>query len=87
MFIKDYLEQEALTFHTYEAAARVAGTLLEEGYCVMLAREEHLWTLNWVWTETPANRNEVIFINRNTYECDEWDWLQKHPEYSEESDE
>lgn len=86
MLIKNYLEQECLTFHSYEAAAAVQQILLNEGYCVMLAREECLWTLNWVWTETPADRNGVIFINRVEYECNEWEWIKQHPEYMKESD-
>lgn len=84
MLIKEYLEQEALTFENYEDAATVQKILIENGYCVMMSREEHLWLLNWVWTENFADRNDVIFINRAQYECDEWKWLEKHPEYMEE---
>lgn len=86
MLIKEYLEQEALTFENYEDAATVQKILIENGYCVMMSREEHLWLLNWVWTENFANRNDVIFINRAQYECDEWKWLENHPEYREEEE-
>lgn len=78
--IEKNLEQDCLTFHTYKAAARAQYLLLEEGYVTMLSKEEELWCLNWVWTETSADRNEVIFVNLSTYE---WDWdrfVDRHPE-------
>ena len=84
MLIKNFLEQDCLTFDNYEDATTVQQILIDQGYCTMLAREEHLWTLNWVWTENPADRNGVIFINRAQYECEEWEWLKNHPEYNEE---
>lgn len=86
MFIKQFLDSDALTFSTFEEAAAVQKILVENGYCVLMSREEHLWLLNWVWTSTPADRNEVIFISREIYECEEWEWLKKHPEYMEEED-
>ena len=79
MLLEKFLEQEALAFHSFEEAAAVQKILLENGYCVMMSREEHLWLLNWVWTEQFADRNGVIFINRAQYECDECEWLQHHP--------
>lgn len=78
--ITKYLEQDALTFHDYESAAKVQKILLEQDFCVMMSREEGLWLLNWVWTETPSDRNEVIFINRSGYECDWWNFIKSHPE-------
>lgn len=86
MLLEKFLEQEALAFHSFEEAAAVQKVLLENGYCVMMSREEHLWLLNWVWTEQFADRNDVIFINRAQYECDEWEWFQQHPEYRKEEE-
>lgn len=86
MLLEKFLEQEALAFHSFEEAAAVQKILLENGYCVMMSREENLWLLNWVWTEQFADRNGVIFINRAQYECDEWEWLQQHPEYEKEEE-
>ena len=86
MLLEKFLEQEALAFHSFEEAAVVQKILLENGYCVMMSREEHLWLLNWVWTERFADRNDVIFINRAQYECDEWEWLQQHPEHGKEEE-
>ena len=85
--INEYLEQSVLAFNTYDAAAAVQKILLEQGYCVMMSREEDLWILNWVWTETPADRNDVIFINRGKYECEWWAFLKNHPEIKWEYDE
>ena len=84
MFFDKYLEQDSLTFESYEDAAAVQKILIENGYCTMMSREEHLWLLNWVWTEKFADRNGVIFVDRAMYEYNEDKWLKKHPEYTEE---
>ena len=84
MFLDKYLEQDSLTFESYEDAAAVQKILVENGYCTMMSREEHLWLLNWVWTEKFADRNGVIFVDRAMYEYNEDKWLKKHPEYMEE---
>ena len=85
MFLDKYLEQDSLTFESYEDAAVVQKILIENGYCTMMSREEHLWLLNWVWTEKFADRNGVIFVDRAMYEYNEDKWLKKHPEYTEEN--
>lgn len=84
MFIKNFLPQSALTFSTFEQAAAVQKVLLENGYCVLMSREENLWLLNWIWSERGADRNDVIFYDRGEYECEEWAWRENHPEYNEE---
>ena len=86
MLLDKYLEQEALTFESYEDAVTVQKILIENGYCTMMSREEHLWLLNCVWTTNFPDRNGVIFISREIYECDKDEWLKKHPEYVEEED-
>lgn len=86
MFLDKYLEQDSLTFESYEDAVTVQKILVENGYCTMMSREEHLWLLNWVWTENFADRNGVIFVDRTMYECNEYEWFKKHPEYIEEKD-
>lgn len=84
MFLDKYLEQDSLTFESYEDAAAVQKILVKNGYCTMMSREEHLWLLNWVWTEKFADRNGVIFVDRAMYEYNEDKWFKKHPEYREE---
>lgn len=86
MLLDKYLEQDALAFESYEDAVTVQKILIENGYCTMMSREEHLWLLNWVWTTNFADRNGVIFISREIYECDKDEWFKKHPEYVEEED-
>jgi hypothetical protein len=86
MFLNKFLEQDSLTFESYEDAAAVQKILIENGYCTMMSREEHLWLLNWVWTEKFADRNGVIFVNRAEYEYNEHEWFRKHPEYVGEED-
>ena len=86
MLLDKYLEQDALAFESYEDASAVQKILLENGYCTMMSREEHLWLLNWVWTEQFADRNGVIFVDRAMYEYNKYEWLKKHPEYVEEED-
>ena len=68
MLLDKYLEQDSLTFESYEDTAAVQKILIENGYCTMMSREEHLWLLHWVWTEKFADRNGVIFVNRAEYE-------------------
>lgn len=63
------LEQEAISVDTYEAAAQLQKILVENGYCVMLSREESLWMINWVWSPNFADRNDVVFLGRELYEC------------------
>lgn len=80
MWLENFLEQEAIAVHSYEDACAIQKILIENGFCVMISREEHLWMINWVWTETPADRNGVVFISRENYEY-EWDAFEKrHPE-------
>ena len=78
--IKKYLDSDSLVFESYDAASKVQEILIKEGYCVMLSKEEEFWVLNWVWTERPADRNCVIFINRGDYESDWWNFVDNHPE-------
>lgn len=84
--IEKYLEQEGIAVKTYKEAAAIAEILAENDYCVMISREDALWIVNWVWSET-GDRNDVIFINRGEYECKWWEFLQKHEELKWEEEE
>ena len=68
-----------LAFSTFESATTVADLLLAEGYVVMLSREEQLYILNYEWSSNGADRNDVVFMDRDTFE-------QKFYEYDEEDD-
>ena len=78
MELEKYLEDNEITVDAFDDAVTIMKILIENGSCVMLSREEHLWVINWIWTETPADRNEVIFLNRANYECDLWEWQKEN---------
>lgn len=50
-----------------DRAFAVAEALLEEDYVVMISREEQLYIINYIWSDT-CDRNDVVFINREEYE-------------------
>ena len=88
MWPEKFLEQEAIAVDSFEDASTLMKILVENGNCAMLSREENLWLVNWVWTDGGrADRNDVIFINRSSFECDLWEWQKKHPELKYEEDE
>lgn len=45
------VDNGALLFRTYEAAAEVQKILLENGYCVVFSKEKSLWRLDWAWDD------------------------------------
>ncbi len=59
--------EKELVFHSIEAAQNVIKTLIEEGYVCMLSMEENLYIVNFIWADN-ANRNEVVFMEREIYE-------------------
>lgn len=57
-----------LAFETAEACFKVAELLLTDGhYVVLVSREEHLWILNYEYSDF-RNRNDVIFMDRCEFE-------------------
>lgn len=64
-----YWLKNEICFDSFEDAAKVAGILLKNSYCVMLSEEEFgNVVLNYEWTERFADRNQVVFMNRNTFD-------------------
>ena len=61
------LPQQAIAVDSWEDAQQLIKVLSDNCYVVMLSREENLWTINYIWEPT-ANRNDVIFIDREQYE-------------------
>ena len=68
--IHQFIPKQELSVTNFEDAMSIQQILLDNGYVVMISREDDLYILNWIWTETPADRNGVIFYDRSTYECD-----------------
>jgi len=67
--MREYLTNNYLTFCNYEEASSVALSLLNNGYVIMLSREEGHWVLNYIWTSLDEpNRNDVLFYSREDYE-------------------
>ena len=57
-----------LAFTDYERGFDVAKALLDEGYIVMLSYEEEFLILNYEFSEHSADRNDVVFMQRDEYE-------------------
>lgn len=49
-------------------AMDLAEILLDEEYVVMISREEDLYIVNYIWTESPSDRNYVVFMDREDYD-------------------
>ena len=65
--MKDLIPKEVLTFHDIDSCMKVAEVLLDEGYVLLLGKEESLYTLNYIWTGY-GDRNDVVFMNRDDFE-------------------
>ena len=53
-----------LVFETPEAAFETVRQMLTSGhYVVMLSREEQLWIVNYLYSDT-CSRNDVVFMSR-----------------------
>ena len=54
--------------HEYEDAALLAHILIDNDYVVMISREEDLFVVSAIWSERHADRNDVVFMDRCTFE-------------------
>lgn len=58
-----------LTFHSISNMEAVMHILLDEGYVVMISREESLYIINYIWSqEDYADRSNVVFMDRCNFE-------------------
>ena len=62
------IPEQEIACHSFANAESLAEILLDEGYVVMLSREEKLYIVNYIWSENDANRNDVVFVRRDEYE-------------------
>lgn len=70
--MKSYLTDNEVVLKNYEDVVTFQKLLIENGYVVMVSREEWFWIVNWIWDpENAADRNAVIFISREDYEYEE----------------
>ena len=65
----ELIPRAEIAFSVPENAFKVAEALLEEGYVVMLSREEDLYIVNFLYSKY-ADRNDVVFMDRDIFECD-----------------
>ena len=62
-----YLTDNEIAVKSFANAETLAELLLDEGYVVMISREEKLYIVNYLWTPH-ADRNEVCFMDRSEME-------------------
>lgn len=57
-----------LAFNTPEAAFETVRQMLTAGhYVVMVSREEELWIVNYIYSDT-CSRNDAVFMSREDFE-------------------
>ena len=66
--MNSYVTDNEIALHDKYNAQRMAEILMEEGYVVMMSREEQLYILNYVWSENNSNRNDVVFNHKEIIE-------------------
>lgn len=57
-----------IAFRNHDNGLKVAKTLLDEDYVVLLSYEEELLIVNYEWSENGADRNDIVFMRRDEYE-------------------
>lgn len=63
-----YIENsEEIAFKDRNSALEVASRLLDAGYVVMLSREKQLTIIDYNWVSPIADRNDFVFMSRETY--------------------
>ena len=63
-----WITDNEIAVKTFIDAQKLAQILLENGYVVMISTEEQLYIINYVWSPSGANRNDVVFQNREVIE-------------------
>ena len=67
--MNNYLTDNEICLQDFDSAIALQKILLDNGYVVMISREEEFWIVNWIWDpDDLANRNAVIFYSREDYE-------------------
>ena len=49
-------------------ATTLVDMLLDEDYVVMLCREEDIYIVDYIWSQRGADRNDVVFMDRDNFE-------------------
>ena len=59
-----YLADNEIAMHSMEDALELVKLLVTNGYVAAVSVEEQLIIVNYVWTPRFADRNEIVFQNR-----------------------
>lgn len=62
------MSEFSVAVHEYEDAALLAHILIDNDYVAMISREEQLFIVSAIWSERHADRNDVVFMDRCTFE-------------------
>lgn len=69
--MKDFnrLPQEAIYIREYKRVVELMKILSDEGYAVLLTREEGAYMINYISTYdyNEANRNQIVFMDTNDF--------------------
>ena len=52
----------------FDDAVTIAKILIKNGNVVMLSTEEDLTIVNFTWSQSDSNRNDVVFMDREDFE-------------------
>ena len=67
--MSNLIPEKEIAVHSKENVDSIISALIDEGYVVMLSREEDLYMINYIWSqENYADRNNVVFMNREEFE-------------------
>ena len=66
--MKNYIPRQEVACKSFVNAETLAELLLDEGYVVLISKEENLYIVNYIWSERNANRNDVAFVRRDELE-------------------
>lgn len=62
------IKAQEIAFKDKDRALDVMRDLVEEGYVVMLSIEEQLYIVNYIWSSSGADRNDVTFMSNEDFE-------------------
>lgn len=64
----NYVTNNEIAVDGLEPAISLMEVLIDNGYVVMLSKEEKLYIVNYIWSDTHSNRNSVVFNSREEFE-------------------
>ena len=63
-----YVTENEIAVNNLQDAQRMAELLLINDYVVMISKEENLYIVNYLWSPNNADRNDVVFQDREIME-------------------